>query len=992
MLCGLTLPAFAANPVTTWRNDLGRTGQNLQETQLTPANVGTATFGKFYSYPVDGYVFAEPLYVPGLNIAGGIHNVVFVATEHDMVYALDADHNRLLWKVSVIDTAHGAASGATTVPSADVGNSDISPEIGITSTPVIDTVTNAIYVVAKSKESGTHLWRLHALDLATGQEKANSPVVISGSVPGAGSGSVSGVIPFQSLIQSNRESLLLLNGQVYFGYASYGDHGLYHGWLFAYDASTLRRTGIYNSTPGGREGGVWESGAGLAADTVIGSGRIFLATGNGTFDAKAPFTNNQDYGESVIALTVNNGAMEVTDAWTPFDLTTLNSGDLDQGSGGVLVLPDQPGSHIHELIQGGKNGRLELLDRDNLGGHDTTSNSNAVQEISGQNGKLWSTPAYWNGNVYVGGTGVHMKQYRLSNGLLSTSPVASSTPSFSFPGPSPVVSSNGTTNGIMWAIRADAFQSKGPAVLYAFDATNIATQLYGTDQNSARDFAGPAVKFTVPLVVDGKVFVGAQGEVDVYGLLANAPPTAATPVFSPAPGQYAAAQSVTLTDATSGATIYYTTNGSSPTTSSPRYVGPIPVSTSLTIRAIAVAPGLEDSALSRATYTIATTTAAPGFSPAPGAYASAQNVTLSDATSGATIYYTEDGSTPTTGSTRYVGPIPISTSTTIKAIATSTGRSNSAVSIATYTIGSVPPPAASPTFSPAPGTYASAQNVTLTDTTSGAAIYYTRDGSPPTTASTRYVGPIAVSTSTTIKALAAAPGFSNSAVSSGSYTIGTGPVINFGAGFPAATGLTLNGSATAPGDGRLHLTTSQRFQAGSAFWNTQVNIQSFATDFQIQITGPTPLADGMTFTLQAVGPKALGPGGSGLGYGASVPGGTGGILRSAAVKFDLYSNQGEGTDSTGLYLNGASPTIPSVDLSATAVKLTSQHTFAVHIAYNGTTLSVTIKDLVTSATTTRSFTVNLPQTLGSTTAYAGFTGGTGGLVSDQKVLNWTYTH
>ena len=1046
---------------------------------MTPANVNSTSFGKYFSYALDGYVFAQPLYMSGLSIAGGTHNVVFVATEHDNVYALDADHNRTLWKASMLDTAHGAAAGATTVPSSDLGNSDIAVEVGITSTPVIDPVTNTLYVVAKSKESGAYLWRLHALDLATGAEKPNSPVVISGAVAGTGVGSVNGVIAFASKVQSNRESLLLLNGQVYFGYASYGDHGVngvhdaYHGWVFAYDAATLKQTGIYTPTPKGDAGGVWEAGAGLAADTIVTSGRIFLATGNGSLDAKPPFTNGQDYGDSVIRLTLNNGAMQVSDDWTPFDQAHLNSGDLDQGSGGVLVLPDQPGSHVHELIQAGKNGRIEVLDRENLGGYNTTSN-NIVQEISGQIGKLWGTPAYWNGNVYFGGSGAQMKQYTLSNGRLSTSPVASSTSSFGFPGPSPVISSSGASNGIMWAIRADAFATKGPAILYAFDATNISHQLYSTTQDSARDFAGPAVKFTVPLVADGKVFVGTQGEVDVYGLLANAPATAAAPTFSPAPGKYAATQNVTLSSATSGATIYYTTSGSAPTTASSRYQGPIAIGANTTLRAIAVAPGLETSSLCRGTYTIGA--AAPTFSPSPGTYASAQNVSLSDTASGAAIYYTTNGSTPTTASTKYVGPIAVNVTTTIKAIAAAPGANNSSTSSGTYTIGSSPGTAAAPSFTPPPGTFASAQNVSLSDTTSGATIYYTTNGSTPTTASTKYVGPIPVNATTTIKAIAAATGLSNSSVSSGTYTIGSAsggtaaptftptpgsyvsaqsvsladatngatlyyttdgsiptasstpyagpiavsatttiqafaaspglndspvsggtytigvaPTIDFSNGFAGATGLTLNGSATDTGDTRLHLTTGQLNQAGSAFWSTPVNIQSFSTDFQFQITGSGQLADGMTFAMQADSAKALGPGGSGLGYGASQPGHAGGLPKSAAVKFDLYSNAGEGFDSTGLYLNGASPTIPAIDLSQTGIKLTNQHSFAVHINYDGATLSLTIRDLVTNAAYSHSFSVNLPQTIGSSTAYVGFTGGTGGLSSDQKILNWTFT-
>jgi hypothetical protein len=764
-VCLLNLPLSADTTVTTWRNDIGRTGQNIQETQLTPANVNSAAFGKYFAYAVDGYVYAQPLYVSGLNIAGGIHNTVFIATEHDSVYAMDASHNQQLWHVSLLDAAHGAAAGAATPTKADIGGTSVVPEIGITSTPVIDPATKTIFVVAKSKENGGFVERLHALDLTTGDEQPNSPVVIGGSVPGSGVGSVNGVIAFQPVLQLSRVGLLLLNGQVYVTYASFGDQGSYHGWVFSYDATTLRQTGIYNTTPVGSKGGIWEGGAGLAADTVIGGGRIFLATGNGTFNASSPYSNNQDFGDSVVALTPSNGKLQVSDAWTPFDQNALNDADGDQGSAGVLLLPDQPGSHVHELVQVGKNARLEVLDRDNLGGYNTTAN-NIVQEISGQlSGEVGSTAAYWNNNVYISSNDGPMLQYTLKNGLLSTAPVSKSTHIF-HRGPTAVTSSNGTSNGILWAI--DAVNNQVTvSTLYAFDANDVSKVLYNSQENSARDSAGKPVKFTVPLVADGKVYVGAQSEVDVYGLLANSPTTTAPPTFTPAPGNFTSRESVTLTDATSGAVIYYTTDGSVPTTSSTRYLGPIPLSATTTIRAMAVAPGLDNSSVTGGTYTLVDAPAArPTVSPAAGIYASTQKVTLSDATSGAVIYYTTDLSTPTTSSTRYQAPILVSRSTTIRAMAVAPGYSNSAVVNGKFTI-----QAPAPTFSPAAGPYTITQNVTLSDTTDGAIIYYTTDGTAPTTASPRYAAPIVVNLSTTIKAIATAPGFGFSPVSSGRFSI-----------------------------------------------------------------------------------------------------------------------------------------------------------------------------------------------------------------------------
>ena len=814
--------AFAATNVTTWRYDLGRTGQNLNETTLTPGNVNSSSFGKLFSYPVDGQVYAEPLYMSGLMMADGPHNVVFVATEHDSVYAVDADHSQQLWRVSLIDTAHGAPSGATTVPSVDLAAYDVKPEYGITSTPVIDPVSSTIYVVANSEESGSFVYRLHALDLATGQEKPNSPVVIQGSVAGTGGGSSGGRIAFQARYELNRPALLLLNGQVVIAFGSHSDNGPYHGWVMAYDAASLQQTALYNVSPSGSAGGIWMCGAGLAADTAV-NGRIYFSNGNGSFNAAPPYTSNQNYGDAVERLDLSSSGLQPMDAWTPFDHATLDKTDLDQGSGGVLLLPDQPGSHVHELIQAGKNGKIELLDRDNLGGVSASSN-NVVQEITGQIAGMWSTPAYWNGNVYFWSSGKQMLQYKLSNGLLSTSPIANSALYGGYPSPSPVVSANGTSNAVLWAIRADAFKTPGPAILLAYDATNIGKLLYSSDQNSGRDAAGNAVKFSVPTVVNGRVYVGTQNEVDVYGLLGSAQPAVPTPTFSPAPGTY---------------------------------------------------------------------------------------------------------------------PAPF--------------------------------------------------DVTISDSLSGAVVYDTTDGTIPTTASNQYGGPIHIGGTTTLQALAIAAGYNNSSVARGTFTIGIAPVIDFSSGFSSVAGLTLNGSAVNEDDTRLQLTTGGTNQAGSVFWNTPVGVQSFSTDFNFQLSGTSLLADGITFTIQNESPNALGPVGAGLGYGAGAPGKPLGIGNSVAVKFDLWNNGGEGHNSTGVYTNGASPTVPAVDLTGSGLDLTSGNTFSAHVSYDGKTLYLTLRDLVTGGTAVRSFPIDVPGTVGGNTAYVGFTGGSGGVTASQKIMSWTYT-
>jgi hypothetical protein len=357
-----------------------------------------------------------------------------------------------------------------------------------------------------------------------------------------------------------------------------------------------------------------------------------------------------------------------------------------------------------------------------------------------------------------------------------------------------------------------------------------------------------------------------------------------------------------------------------------------------------------------------TAAATPTFSPAAGTYASAQSVTLSDATAGSTIFYTTDGSTPTTSSTKYTLAISVGTTTTIKAIATAPNFTTSLVGIATYTIQTA---AATPTFSPVAGTYSSTQSVALSDTTSGATIYYTTDGSTPTTASTKYTGAISVPATTTLKAIAVATGFSNSAVASATYTIsGSTNVIGFSSGFPSANGLQFNGGSSLNGT-RLRVTDGGASENRSAFWTTPVNVQTFTTDFTFQqAPGTNPTGDGFAFVLQNSSIAALGIGGGGLGYGPDTPGAVGGIPNSIAIKFDLYSNAGEGTNSTGLYTNGASPTTPAVDLTSSGVSLHSADVMRAHISYDGATLSLTLSDTVTGASFTNTWPINIATTIG----------------------------
>ena len=470
-------------------------------------------------------------------------------------------------------------------------------------------------------------------------------------------------------------------------------------------------------------------------------------------------------------------------------------------------------------------------------------------------------------------------------------------------------------------------------------------------------------------------------------------PTAADPTFTPSPGTYATAQNVSLSSATTGATIYYTVDGSTPTTSSAVYSAPIVVSaTSLTIRAFAAAAGYQSSPIVVGTYQIQGTAATPTFTPASGtSFSSTLSVSIADATPSASIYYTTDGSTPTTGSQLYSGPFTISATTTVHAIATASGYTQSAQGAASYTYSPTQSVTQTPAFSPAGGSFTTAQQVTISDATAGAVIYYTTNGTTPTTSSAVYSSAITVSASTTLEALAIAPGYTQSAVATAAYVIqssGTS-TINFASGFPSATGLQLNG-ATKVNANSLELTDGGSYEAGSAFWTTPVNIQSFTTNFTFQLT--SAVADGFTFTIQNAGATALGNLGGGLGYGVDPNGGTtGGIAKSVAIKFDIYSNSGEGSDSTGIFTNGASPTNPAVNLTSSGIVLSSGDTISAQLVYNGTTLTLNLTDTVTNNTFSQAFTINIPSTVGANTAYVGFTGGTGGGTAIQNIKTWTFT-
>jgi hypothetical protein len=533
---GLVTPAVQGQTFTgvlTQHNNPARTGQNRSETILTTANVNASTFGKIFSYPVDGQVYAQPLYVPNVTIPNqGVHNVLYVATENDTMYAFDADGltPNILWSVSFINPTNGV----TTINCIAAGMvCNVYPITGITSTPVINPSTKTIYLVVRTQENGVSVQRLHALNMTTGVEKFGGPVEISAVVPGTGTGTSNGKISFNALHDIQRTALLLAHGNIYIGWA--GDA---HGWIMAYNATTLAQVAAMSTTPNGTLGGVWQANNGPALDS---EGNIYIATGDGTFDAN---TGGTDYGDTLLKLGAD---LNVLDYFTPMDQACrMLPNDLDLGSGGPLVLPNQTGAYADEIIQAGKGGSpcdlfgttyavpIYLVNRSDMGTYNPVADQD-IETVEGTVHGYWSSPAYWQGPageyVYYSGMtnesggGDYLKQYSIKKGVVSTAPVEQTANLFPV-GSTPSVSSNGNNNGIVWAVEREDILSSSPgthpAVLYAYQATNVSTLLYDSAQAAGlRDQPGCANKFITPTIANGKVYIGTQNELDVYGILPN---------------------------------------------------------------------------------------------------------------------------------------------------------------------------------------------------------------------------------------------------------------------------------------------------------------------------------------------------------------------------------------------------------------------------------------------------------------------------------------
>src|SRR5580700_10796979 len=945
---GCLTPLMAQVSVTTYHNDLARTGQNTQETILTPANVNSTQFGKLYSVAVDGAVYAQPLYLWAVNIAGGAHNVLYIVTEHDSVYAIDADRGTVYLQVSLIPSG-----GSTVSSSGDLGCSDLIPEIGISGTPVIDPVSGTLYVVAKSKVNGSLVQYLHALDVTTLAEKFGGPMPIQGSVPGNAVDASGGVLTFNPKQENQRAALALTNGHVIISWGSHCDISPWHGWVMSYNATTLAQEAVFSTSPNGSNGGVWMSGGAPAVDA---NGNIYLPTGNGEWNGTT------DYGDSILKLgPPANLQFPVLDYFTPYDQGTLNSGDIDVASGGLVLLPPLA-SGKQLLAQQGKAGTIVLLDTSNLGhycGNLTPPCSNTdpqiVQEIQNASAGIWGSPAYWNGNLYWTGANDTINAYSFNannSGLISTTPTSQSARSFAFSAPTPTVSSNGTSNGILWALDGSADDSTcdgGGANclgLFAYDATNLANLLYTSSQApNNRDSPGVALKFEKPIVANGKVFVGTQSSVTAYGLL---PPPAAAPTFQPAPGTYSTAQSVTLSSTTPGFSIYYTTNGTTPSASSTPYTGPITVSSSMTIEAVALASGYLTSPVASAAYVIntGTTTEVPltGSVNVDGIVANGSAVPNGGLDNDGSAYsatllgssLTWNGNTYAFGSAGVADAVsnttialPAGSYTTLSLLGTgvngnqpnqtftvkySDGSStnftqslsdwftpqnyagetkalqmayrvqsngsldnrtfylygysfalNSAKTVSSLTLPKTrnvivlavdvsgatnsPPPAAAPTFQPAPGTYSTAQSVTLSSTTPGFSIYYTTNGTTPSVNSTLYTGAIAVSSSMTIEAIAVASGYSASPVASGAYVIAppaAAPTFQPTPGtYNAAQSVTL--SSTTPGFSIHYTTNGTTPSVSSTLYSGAIAVTSSMTIEAIAVASgysASPVASG----------------------------------------------------------------------------------------------------------------------------------------------------
>ena len=505
-----TLHVITGRDVVTYHYDNARTGLNSNEQILTTANVTSSSFGKIGFFPVDGQVNAQPLYLSQVSVPNlGFQNILYVATEHDSVYAFDADRGAVLWQVSLL--------GPGEAPSDSLGCPQVSPEIGVTATPVIDRTRGILYVVAMSTNgAGAYFQRIHAVSISTGAELFGGPMEIQASYPGTGDNSSGGEVVFDPRQYNERAGLVLANGIVFTTWASHCDFRPYTSWVIGFDANTLAESQVLNLTPNGNSAAIWMSGTAPAADA---SGNVFLLNGNGTFDTTLTptgFPAQNDFGNCLVKLSTS-GTLKVTDYFTMFNTVNESNTDEDFGSGGVMLVPDISDNRggVHQLaVAAGKDAHIYIVDRNSLGRFNSSAN-NIYQDISGAlSNSVYGMPAYFNGTLYFGAVGDHLQSFQFSDAKLSTAPVGSTSTSFMYPGTTPTVSASGNNNGVVWAV-----ENSNPAVLHAYDATDLSRELYNSNQAGTRDNFGAGNKFITPVVVNGKVYVGTSNGVAVFGRL-----------------------------------------------------------------------------------------------------------------------------------------------------------------------------------------------------------------------------------------------------------------------------------------------------------------------------------------------------------------------------------------------------------------------------------------------------------------------------------------
>jgi hypothetical protein len=519
----------------SWKGDLSRSGNYSSETTLTTTNVGASTFGKLSSYQADGLPVAQPLYVAGLDMGSlGVHNIIIIATEHDSVYALDADNLSAgpLWVRHYLD----ASSGVTALPDNFGGRTTLGGEIGITGTPVIDSSTGALYFVTVLARNGVAEQWLRALDIRTGNDFGPGSVKIQASVPGDGKGSVNGQIAFDPSLQDQRAGLAVLNGSVIVPWGSFSDYGVYHGWIMAFDAGTLNLQAVFNPTPQaqliddangpadhGGGGSIWQAGAAPAIDAA---GNIYVNTADGSFNANQGGNN---YGDTMLKLHFSGSSFNIVDSFTPFNQACLNESDLEIGSVGIAIMPNS-----NLLLSGSKEGRFYMVNSDTMGEYDPSGDNQIVQEFmigehsctsetpgsgaaegTGWN-RLYGTVSFWNNNMYAQASSLPLQQYQFQNGTFNPTPVAQSPTASGLRGANTVISSNGNQNGIVWAYEKSA---SGRGILHAYDAMSVSTELWNSNMNAGRDQLGTGIGFLAPVVMNGKVFVTYDFSVAAYGLL-----------------------------------------------------------------------------------------------------------------------------------------------------------------------------------------------------------------------------------------------------------------------------------------------------------------------------------------------------------------------------------------------------------------------------------------------------------------------------------------